>query len=184
MAGYPEDASNGGCARQPAERQGNRAVTAASRVRRSVHQGNLVGTRASTLQAHSVPVFVDESPVKQRQTEEPVGRWFVAGGFGRSESARATVRQVGWQFVGQDIPRLAKPGSSWCPGAAGDVVIGTVMMPAVRPVLIPSCSPSPLRSNPRSPLALRPSTGEAALVRPGGGPVPRTEPPPTRTDRP
>ncbi len=65
-AGYPEDASNGSCARQPAKPQGNSAVTAASPVRRTVHQGNLVGTRASTLPAHSMPVFVDESPVKRR----------------------------------------------------------------------------------------------------------------------
>ena len=48
-------------------RQGNNAATAAARVRCNVHQRNLVGARASTRPAHSMPVFIDESPGKRRQ---------------------------------------------------------------------------------------------------------------------
>ena len=51
-------------------RQGNNAATAASRVPCNVHQRNLVGARASTRPAHSMPVFIDESPGKRRRIDD------------------------------------------------------------------------------------------------------------------
>ena len=47
-------------------RLGNSAASAASRVRRNVHQRNLVVARAFTFPPHSMPVFIDESPGKRR----------------------------------------------------------------------------------------------------------------------
>ena len=56
-------------------RQGNNAATAAARVRCNVHQRNLVGARASTRPAHSMPVFIDESPGKRRRHRQRAILW-------------------------------------------------------------------------------------------------------------
>ena len=49
-----------------------------SRERCNVHQRNLVGARASTRPAHSMPVFIDESPGKRRPEiyvrSDPIGK--------------------------------------------------------------------------------------------------------------
>ena len=67
-------------------RQGDSAATAASRVKRNVHQRKLVVARASTFPAHYTPVFIDESPGKRRRAPTPI-----AWSDGELQAANASI---------------------------------------------------------------------------------------------
>ena len=72
MAGYPEDASNGGCARQPAKRQGNSPITVASRLRCNVHQRNLVGRGLRRARHTTCPCLLTNHPVNEDTSPKSV----------------------------------------------------------------------------------------------------------------
>ena len=87
-------------------------------------KGALVGTQASTLPAHSMPVFVDESPAKQRRIDNPsetdweeremcldAGMYVFAFARGSSNANGLAIVGFGVHFVGgqphfEEVPDL------------------------------------------------------------------------------